>query len=82
VSASPQGVIVLSGRIEGDEAAVAPKLGGRILEVRVLQAGCSQQSLDLVPQAIEAVEKDAEIVCGQRHRRRGDRVGACDARCQ
>jgi HlyD family secretion protein len=35
VSASPQGVIVLSGRIEGDEAAVAPKLGGRILEVRV-----------------------------------------------
>ncbi len=27
--------IVLSGRIEGDEAAVAPRLGGRILDIRV-----------------------------------------------
>ena len=42
VSASPQGVIVLSGRIEGDESAVAPKLGGRILEVRVQRRGHGQ----------------------------------------
>jgi HlyD family secretion protein len=34
-SAAPEGVIALSGRIEADEAAVAPKLGGRILEIRV-----------------------------------------------
>jgi len=34
-TATPADVIVLSGRIEADEAAVAPKLGGRILEIRV-----------------------------------------------
>src|SRR5262249_5778238 len=33
--ATPADVIVLSGRIEADEAAVAPKVGGRILEVRM-----------------------------------------------
>jgi HlyD family secretion protein len=31
----PDGVVVLSGRIEGDDSAVAPKTSGRILEVRV-----------------------------------------------
>src|SRR5262245_6003010 len=31
----PDNVITLSGRIEGDASAVAPKLSGRILEVRV-----------------------------------------------
>lgn len=31
----PEGVIALSGRIEADEATVAPKLAGRILELRV-----------------------------------------------
>jgi HlyD family secretion protein len=30
-----EGVITLSGRIEGDDAAVAPRTGGRILEIRV-----------------------------------------------
>jgi HlyD family secretion protein len=34
-SAAPEGLVTLSGRIEADEAAVAPKLGGRILEIRV-----------------------------------------------
>ena len=34
-SAQPENVITLSGRIEGDPAAVAAKLSGRILEVRV-----------------------------------------------
>ena len=32
---APQNVIALSGRIEGDPAAIAAKLSGRILEVRV-----------------------------------------------
>src|SRR6266545_7762315 len=31
----PDNVIALSGRIEGDASAIAPKLSGRILEVRV-----------------------------------------------
>jgi membrane fusion protein YbhG len=30
----PEGVVALSGRIEGDDSAVAPKTSGRILEVR------------------------------------------------
>jgi HlyD family secretion protein len=34
-STQPENVITLSGRIEGDPAAVAAKLSGRILEVRV-----------------------------------------------
>src|ERR1051326_5943485 len=34
-TAAPANVIALSGRIEGDPAAVAAKLSGRILEVRV-----------------------------------------------
>lgn len=32
--ASPAGVVALSGRIEGDDSAIAPKTGGRILEIR------------------------------------------------
>src|SRR6476646_5890843 len=31
----PENVVSLSGRIEGDDSAVAPKLGGRLVEVRV-----------------------------------------------
>lgn len=34
-AAQPENVITLSGRIEGDPAAVAAKLSGRILEIRV-----------------------------------------------
>ena len=34
-AAAPENVIAVSGRIEGDSAAVAAKLGGRIVEVRV-----------------------------------------------
>src|SRR5260370_6367548 len=32
----PPGIVALSGPIEGDESAVAPKTTGRVLEVRVL----------------------------------------------
>lgn len=33
--ATPERIVTLSGRIEGDDSAVAPKTAGRILEVRV-----------------------------------------------
>jgi len=32
--AMPSGIVALSGRIEGDDSAVAPKITGRILEIR------------------------------------------------
>src|SRR5579864_3524073 len=31
----PPGIVAVSGRIEGDDSAVAPKTAGRLLEVRV-----------------------------------------------
>lgn len=34
-TAAPNSIVALSGRIEGDDSAVAPRIGGRILEVRV-----------------------------------------------
>src|SRR5882672_10945755 len=33
--AVPDSIVTLSGRIEGDDSAVAPKTAGRILEIRV-----------------------------------------------
>jgi HlyD family secretion protein len=35
VPATPDSIVTLSGRIEGDDSAVAPKTSGRILEVRM-----------------------------------------------
>jgi HlyD family secretion protein len=35
VPSIPDSIVALSGRIEGDDSAVAPKIAGRILEVRV-----------------------------------------------
>src|SRR5215831_13086480 len=32
---APEGVVQLSGRIEGDDSAIAPKTAGRISEIRV-----------------------------------------------
>jgi HlyD family secretion protein len=34
-AATPENIVTLSGRIEGDDSAVAPKTSGRILEVRM-----------------------------------------------
>src|SRR6185503_1526921 len=31
----PEGIIELSGRIEGDQSKIAPRIGGRILEIKV-----------------------------------------------
>ncbi|MBO0858040.1 MAG: HlyD family efflux transporter periplasmic adaptor subunit [Chloracidobacterium sp.] len=36
----PENVVVLSGRIEGDDSAVAPKTTGRILEMRFREGDC------------------------------------------
>lgn len=33
--AVPDGIVTLSGRIEGDDSAIAPKVAGKILEIRV-----------------------------------------------
>jgi HlyD family secretion protein len=44
---TPDDFIVLSGRIEADEAAVAPKLGGRILDIRVRE-GDSVKAGDVI----------------------------------
>lgn len=51
----PENVITLSGRIEGDPAAVAAKLSGRILEVRVREGDSVNQG-DVI-----AVLDDAQI---------------------
>jgi HlyD family secretion protein len=54
-ASGPENVITLSGRIEGDPAAVAAKLGGRILEVRVREGDTVNQG-DVI-----AVLDDAQI---------------------
>src|SRR5215467_15011750 len=36
----PENVVVLSGRIEGDDSAVAPKATGRIIEMRFREGDC------------------------------------------
>ncbi len=43
----PKGVVALSGRIEGDDSAIAPKTGGRVLEVRVRE-GDNVQAGDIL----------------------------------
>lgn len=58
----PDSVVVLSGRIEGDDSAVAPKTSGRIVEVRVregdaVQAGDTIAVLD--DQQVRAREDQA-----------------------
>lgn len=54
-AAGPENVITLSGRIEGDSAAVAAKLSGRILEIRVREGDVVNQG-DVI-----AVLDDAQI---------------------
>jgi HlyD family secretion protein len=54
-ASGPENVIALSGRIEGDPAAVAAKLSGRILEVRVREGDTVNQG-DVI-----AVLEDAQI---------------------
>jgi HlyD family secretion protein len=65
---APESVISLSGRIEGDDSAVAPRTGGRILEVRVregdsVKAGDPIAILD--DQQIRAREEQAQAALSQ-----------------
>jgi HlyD family secretion protein len=52
----PDNIITLSGRIEGDDSAIAPKTGGRILEIRVRE-GDSVEAGDTI-----AVLDDAQVL--------------------
>lgn len=65
---APDSVISLSGRIEGDDAALAPKTSGRILEIRVrtgdsVKAGDTIATLD--DQQIRAREDQARAELSQ-----------------
>lgn len=65
---TPENVISLSGRIEGDDSAVAPKTSGRILEIRVregdnVKAGDPIATLD--DQQIRAREEQARAELSQ-----------------
>src|SRR5690348_7310891 len=43
----PEGVVQLSGRIEGDDSAIAPKVAGRIAEIR-FREGDSVKAGDVI----------------------------------
>jgi HlyD family secretion protein len=68
VAPVPPGVIAVSGRIEGDEAAVSPKTSGRIREITVregdtVQAGAVIAILD--DEQVRAREQQAEAMVRQ-----------------
>jgi HlyD family secretion protein len=65
---APEGVVALSGRLEADDATVAPKAGGRILEIRVhegdsVKAGDPIAVLD--DQQVRAREEQAKAALAQ-----------------
>jgi HlyD family secretion protein len=67
-SRSPESVISLSGRIEGDDSTVAPKTSGRILEIRfregdTVKAGDTIATFD--DQQIRAREQQAQAALAQ-----------------
>jgi HlyD family secretion protein len=83
--APPDDFIVLSGRIEADEAAVAPKIGGRILDIRVRE-GDSVNAGDVIAllddeqvRAREDQAKAALLQAESRARAAGDQVAVLQA---
>ena len=65
---APEDVVVLSGRIEGDDAAVAPRTGGRIIEVRVREGDAVNPGDPIAvldDQQVRAREDQARAVLGQ-----------------
>ncbi len=54
-----ENIVVLSGRIEGDDSAVSPKAGGRILEIR-FREGDSVQAGDIIAVLIDEQLKARE----------------------
>lgn len=63
----PEGVVALSGRIEGDDSAVAAKTTGRILEVRVRE-GDTVKAGDIIAvlddEQVRAQEQAARFALG------------------
>jgi membrane fusion protein YbhG len=49
---TPENIVLLSGRIEGDDSAVSPKAGGRILEIR-FREGDSVKAGDIIAVLID-----------------------------
>jgi membrane fusion protein YbhG len=64
----PDNIIVLSGRIEGDDSAVSPKAGGRIYEIR-MREGDSVKAGEIIAilddQQIKAREQQARAALSQ-----------------
>ena len=64
----PDNIVILSGRIEGDDSAVAPKTGGRILEIRVRE-GDSVKAGDVITilddQQVRAREEQARAMVSE-----------------
>jgi HlyD family secretion protein len=84
-TATPADVIALSGRIEADEAAVAPKLGGRILDIRVREGDTVQAGdviATLADEQIRAREAQAAAALAQaeaRAKAARDQIGVLQA---
>ncbi len=68
----PSSIVTVSGRIEGDDAAVAPKTAGRILEIR-FREGDSVKAGDVI-----ALLDDAQVRAREEQARAG--VAAAEAR--
>jgi HlyD family secretion protein len=64
----PDGIIALSGRIEGDQSKIGPRTGGRILEIRVRE-GDTVQAHDVIAvlddEQVRAREAAAEAALAQ-----------------
>jgi HlyD family secretion protein len=79
-------VIFVSGRIEGDEANIAPKMGGRVVEVAVREGAAVRQGDVLVrlsgKQTVASRDEAAARLSVAQHRfeQAGQQVGVLDAR--
>lgn len=84
----PDNMVLLSGRIEGDDSAVAPKTTGRILEIRVregdsVQAGDTIAVLD--DQQVHAREEQAQaalLATAARTKSANDQIAVLQAQLQ
>jgi HlyD family secretion protein len=64
----PDSIVILSGRIEGDDSAVAPKTGGRILEIRVREGdsvNAGEMIAILDDQQVRAREEQARAMVSE-----------------
>src|SRR5512143_1900982 len=68
--AAPDSVVALSGRLEGDESAVAPKTGGRIVEIRVREGDSVKAGDTIAVLDDQQVRAKTRLVPSFRPRRR------------